>query len=229
MEYPNYYGILPAAVRYAKIPDRAKILFSEITALANKDGYCHASNGYFADLYRCTPQAISKMIKRLEDVGFIRSVIFFEGKQVTERRIYPLAMVAKIEEQAGGYQPQVDGGINHRLRGYQPQVEDNNTSINITSKNREHSREILTDENFKNQLKEKFPAVNIDIEIDKAIDWLSANGRRYKNYAAFMRNWLRREAARQLEILKKEGKIYTPAPRSNPAPAPIKRDNMHLL
>lgn len=120
MEYPNYYGILPAAVRYAKIPDRAKILFSEITALANKDGYCHASNAYFAELYDCTPQAISKMIKELDSAGFVRSVLFYEGKQVSERRIYPVAMVAPI---------------NQELRGYQPGVEGNNKSKNNTSKN----------------------------------------------------------------------------------------------
>ena len=136
MEYPNYYGILPAAVRYAKIPDRAKILFSEITALANKDGYCHASNAYFAELYDCTPQAISKMIKELDSAGFVRSVLFYEGKQVSERRIYPVAMVAPINQELRGYQPGVEGGINQELRGYQPGVEGNNKSKNNTSKNK---------------------------------------------------------------------------------------------
>ena len=141
MEYPNYYGILPAAVRYAKIPDRAKILFSEITALANKDGYCYASNGYFAGLYDCTPQAISKMIKALEAANFVQlryvTIESINGNVfISERRIYPVAMVAPINQELRGYQPQVEGGINQELRGYQPQVEDNNTRINNTSKNK---------------------------------------------------------------------------------------------
>jgi len=137
MDYPNYYGILPASVRYAKIADRAKILFSEITALSNQWGYCNASNGYFAKLYDCSTQAISKHIGALEEAGFVRCTLKCDGKQVIERKIYPVAMAAKAEETARGYQPQVDrvsttglGGINSQLRGYQPQVEDNNTSIN---------------------------------------------------------------------------------------------------
>lgn len=142
MDKPNYYGILPAVVRYAKIADRAKVLYTEITALANKYGYCTASNNYFADLYECTPQAISKHIGALESAGFVQSVLTYEGKQVTERRIYPVAMLAKAEEIANRYQPQVDrvstdslGGINLQLIGYQPTVEVNNTSINTTSNN----------------------------------------------------------------------------------------------
>ena len=142
MDKPNYYGILPAVVRYAKIADRAKVLYTEITALANKYGYCTASNNYFADLYECTPQAISKHIGALEAAGFVQSVLTYEGKQVTERRIYPVAMLAKAEEAANRYQPTVDRvstdsleGINPQLIGYQPQVEVNNTSINTTSKN----------------------------------------------------------------------------------------------
>jgi len=40
-ENPNYYSILPANVRYdKKLTPFEKILYSEIVALTNKDGYC---------------------------------------------------------------------------------------------------------------------------------------------------------------------------------------------
>lgn len=42
MEQPNYYAIIPACVRYAKIKANAKLLYGEITALANKTGECYA-------------------------------------------------------------------------------------------------------------------------------------------------------------------------------------------
>lgn len=220
MEHPSYYGILPASVRYSdEITQFQKILYCEISALTNQHGYCFASNAYFAELYNCQSETISRGISALQKAGFIQVDIDKSGGN--QRKIYLSEQATLLTKKSIGIDKKVNTPIDKKVKY-------NNTSIN-NKNNREHSREILQDETFKNQLKEKFPAVNVDIEIDKAIDWLSANGRRYKNYAAFMRNWVRREAARQLEILKKEGKIYTPAPRTNPAPAPIKRDNMHLL
>lgn len=37
MENPNYFAIIPADVRYASIPDGAKLLYGEITALAKSE------------------------------------------------------------------------------------------------------------------------------------------------------------------------------------------------
>ena len=45
MEQPSYYSILTANVRYDKeLKANEKLLFSEITALSNRNGYCHATN-----------------------------------------------------------------------------------------------------------------------------------------------------------------------------------------
>ena len=43
----SYYSILPATVRYnEQLKPNEKLLYSEITALANKNGYCYAKNKY---------------------------------------------------------------------------------------------------------------------------------------------------------------------------------------
>ena len=84
---PGYYAIIPADVRYAKnLNANAKLLYGEITALCNKEGYCWASNTYFAELYGCTPQSISNWIQELVSQDFIRTENFPERGNL--RHIY---------------------------------------------------------------------------------------------------------------------------------------------
>jgi transposase len=51
----------------------AKVLFSEITALSNKKGYCYATNGYFAKLYEVSKTTVSLWVKALIDRGHIKA------------------------------------------------------------------------------------------------------------------------------------------------------------
>jgi uncharacterized phage protein (TIGR02220 family) len=87
-EQPNYYGILPANVRYDKnVPANAKLLYSEITALAQKDGYCYASNGYFAELYDVSDRSISEWINKLSQNGYIE-VQLVKNNSGTFRKLF---------------------------------------------------------------------------------------------------------------------------------------------
>lgn len=84
-EKPNYWGKLPANVRYSKkVTANAKVLFSEITALSNKKNYCWASNKYFSDLYGKTPRIISQWISSLEKNGFIKCKLTAENRRIIE-------------------------------------------------------------------------------------------------------------------------------------------------
>ena len=65
---PGYYAVIPASVRYdSKLPANAKLLYGEITALCNREGYCWATNEYFAELYKTTDKTVSRWIKHLKD------------------------------------------------------------------------------------------------------------------------------------------------------------------
>lgn len=70
---PTYYSIIPADVRYDKdLMDKAKLIYSEITALSNSMGYCYASNQYFADLYSITIRQVQTLLKDLSNKGYIK-------------------------------------------------------------------------------------------------------------------------------------------------------------
>lgn len=72
----SYYAIIPANVRYdCELTEKAKLLYGEITCLSNKEGYCFATNGYFAKLYNCTTRAIQNAISKLQERGYIKVVI----------------------------------------------------------------------------------------------------------------------------------------------------------
>ena len=59
----SYYAIIPAYIRYNKeLKFAERLMYGEITALSNKEGYCFASNRYLADLYRVSQSTISRWI-----------------------------------------------------------------------------------------------------------------------------------------------------------------------
>lgn len=69
---PNYWSVTPASVRYDKrLPGNVKTIYGEISALTNKDGYCWASNKYFADLYEVHKDTISEWVSILKKYGYI--------------------------------------------------------------------------------------------------------------------------------------------------------------
>lgn len=81
-EHPSYYAILPADVRYDKnLKPMEKIMYSEITALSNKDGFCSASNRYFAELYDVDESTVSRWIKRLSDFGYLSIMLVRDDRK----------------------------------------------------------------------------------------------------------------------------------------------------
>ena len=65
MDKPAFFAILPAAVRYdTRLKPMERILYSEITALADQTGYCYASNRYFIELYGAGERTVQGWIKK---------------------------------------------------------------------------------------------------------------------------------------------------------------------
>ena len=85
----NYYAIIPATVRYNKdLKPNEKLLYGEITALANRYGYCYAQNRYFAELYNVSIETVSRWLSHLQKLGFIKIEIRRnENKEIIARYI----------------------------------------------------------------------------------------------------------------------------------------------
>ena len=142
MEKPNYYGILPANVRYDKeLKPMEKILFTEISSLTSKEGYCYAKNSYFADLYDVHKNTVGNWINNLVKRGYLKSVIIYEKgtKNIQERRLYITTPTSEkvdtpVNKKNDTYQRKDLEGINEKIdTPINEKIEDNNTSINNTS------------------------------------------------------------------------------------------------
>ena len=124
-EQPNYYAIIPATVRYdTNLKSAEKLLYGEITSLANKNGYCYAQNKYFADLYNVTAVSISRWISHLQELGYIKTeIIRNENKEIISRNIY---IVDRPYYQKNQYPY-----IQKSKEGINKIVKDNNIKYNI--------------------------------------------------------------------------------------------------
>lgn len=129
---PSYYSILTADVRYdEKLNASEKLLFSEITALSNKHGYCTAGNGYFSKLYNVSDRSVTRWIRHLKELGYLKYVPIYkkDSKEVAERRLYPLT------NSKDPLDKNVYGGRQKCPRPLDKNVEDNITSINNINTN----------------------------------------------------------------------------------------------
>lgn len=119
-EYPSYYAIIPANVRYDKtLKANEKLLYGEITCLTQSTGKCFASNDYFANLYGTSKETISRWISNLAQQGYIKTQLIYKDgtKQIINRYI-------EINQEG------IDKIINSPI---DEKVKDNNTSINTYS------------------------------------------------------------------------------------------------
>lgn len=136
-EKPSYYAIITAGVRYdKKLKTNEKIMYGEITALANKNGYCNASNEYFAELYGVHKVTVSNWISNLKSRGYIKIEMVYKKntKQIQERRL--IIDDTPISENTNTYKRKDLHPINEITNTpISENTKDNNTSNNTTSIN----------------------------------------------------------------------------------------------
>ncbi|TXD08258.1 DnaD domain protein [Staphylococcus haemolyticus] len=211
MEKPGYYSFLPAHVRYDEdLSAREIIMYSEITALSNAQGFCHAGNNYFAELYNVSTVTVSRWIKNLERKGYISVKYQYNGSVVKNRYIVIDHAVNK----------NVNGTVNKNVNGaVNKNVKDNITrDINTT-------RDKQRDEKFKTfDLYQKHFGILNGITTDKLNNWIddfnkgnqgdeivskaieiavSKNAKSFKYVEIILKNWSK-DNVQTLEQAKKQ-------------------------
>lgn len=127
-EKPSYYSIITADVRYdERLKPNEKLLYSEITALSNKYGYCTATNSYFSKLYRADKSTVSRWVSHLEKCGYVQVEQTRNGKRIVQRKIYPVA-TPLLTKKSIPYAQKDQYPIDKKVKG-------NITRVNTTSMN----------------------------------------------------------------------------------------------
>lgn len=94
----SYYIVIPMPVFNDKgLSKTEKLLYGLISSLANKDGYCYATNEYIANKMDIKDgTTISKLLKNIQKKGHIHIVLVRDGAIVKNRKIYINSRMAKM-------------------------------------------------------------------------------------------------------------------------------------
>ena len=184
----GYYAVIPATVRYdnrLKYPER--LLYGEITALSNKQGYCFASNKYFSKIYDVSITTISRWISHLAELNYVKVEILRNDKnEITERRIYIFD------------NPYIQNNQYPSLHNCKDPIYTNDKNNNIKNNiiNKKTGTKILYAENvslYKYEYEDLVAEIGKD-KADECIKQLSlykkSTGKKYKDDMATIRLWV---------------------------------------
>lgn len=219
---PNYYALITADVRYDDdlIPN-AKLLYGEITALCNKEGYCWATNDYFAELYKTSEKTISRWVKNLESKGYIAtSVQTFRYNDGTVKKIrYIFLDKNKLDHMDKSVPHHMDKNVQNQPDENVPyNIKINNNTTNNNTERRSAKR--FTPPTLKEVTEYCLERKN-NINPQQFVDFYTAKGWKVgnspmKDWKAAVRTWEQRDAERRKP--KDDGRFYKSEPVEDDLP-----------
>lgn len=127
---PGYYAILPAGVRYDKrLAPMERILYAEITALAQRDGSCWAKTSYFCELYEVAESTVYRWLSNLQKCGYISTEPMRNKGMIVGRRISLISQPAPYSQKSEDVLSKMRGPSSQKQEDYNRK---NNKNINNT-------------------------------------------------------------------------------------------------
>ena len=151
----NYYVVIPQEVLHDnRLTPLARLIYGEISALANINGYAWISNKKLAIKYKVTKATISAAISKLQEFEYIRSHLIYKenSKEVEKRNLY----INPIQKNLNTlYKNNLTGYAKKSDEGVQKNLKDNNTSNNTMN----NTNNNIADKSAKLDLDSRFEAL----------------------------------------------------------------------
>lgn len=116
------YGQLPTVVSHDnRVSDFQCRLYTEISSLSNKYGYCFASNDYLGKTFSKSPETISRAISGLQKLGYL-TVVIEDGYKRKMKVKMDFSDMEPIDENVKGGSQKEQGGLTKMSRGVDENV-----------------------------------------------------------------------------------------------------------
>lgn len=152
----GYYAVIPSTVLFNKeLKANEKLLYAVITVLANKEGYCYASNNYLADLFNSKPHTISNWISHLNKLDLVHVEIIRNNKnEIVQRRIY-INDIPYVTKMTYPYSMKMTEGMSQKRQDNNIKIKIDRFFIYLIKKEKQNPEKMTKDEDigFKELLK----------------------------------------------------------------------------
>lgn len=142
------------------------------------------------------------MAKKLDiNISTVHRILKYleNGNQIEKQTTTKFTLLTVINYESLNQNGNQNGNqTKNKLKTKQKQTKTNKNEENEENEKndkneiKKNSIKILDNGKTIKDLKDRFKNVDVDYEIEKMKDWLKSSGKKYKNYKAFARNWLRR-------------------------------------
>lgn len=138
------YGQLPTIVSHDnRVSDFQCRLYTEISSLSNKYGYCFASNEYLGKTFSKSPETISRAISGLQKLGYL-TVIIEDGYKRKMKVKMDFSDMEPVDENVKGGSQKDQGGLTKMSRGVDENVKTANNIIQLDKFNEINRRIVET-------------------------------------------------------------------------------------